>query len=352
MLSFTRSHLSDPALLRDLDARLSAHDGSTAQLIATLAEVDDRKLFLPAGYTSMYAFCVGRLHMSEDAAYKRIQAGRAARQHPALFAALSEGRVHLAAVCLLAPHLTAENAPELIEAATHRSKAQIELMLAERFPRPDLVTSIKPIRPAACPEHVCETREQLAPGQVQSNALVFGAAGQHAPGHVTEPPRPRITPLAPQRFGLQVTIDAETQQLLQDVRALMGHTVPSGDIAAVLRESLRIAKQALAKRRFAESSQPRPGRRTKSARHIPAHVRREVWKRDAGQCTFVSDSGHRCESRTRLEFDHVTPVARGGEATIANIRLRCRAHNQFEAEHVYGERFMNGKREQRALTMT
>ncbi|HUK64778.1 MAG TPA: hypothetical protein VLV15_15660, partial [Dongiaceae bacterium] len=62
--------------------------------------------------------------------------------------------------------------------------------------------------------------------------------------------------------------------------------------------------------------------------------------------TFVSDSGHRCESRLRLEFDHATPLARGGEGTAANLRLRCRAHNQYEAEQAYGESFMRGKREQ------
>jgi hypothetical protein len=144
---------------------------------------------------------------------------------------------------------------------------------------------------------------------------------------------------------MQVTIDAETQELLRDVQALMGHTIPSGDLAAVLRESLRLAKLALERKRFASTSKPRPDRRTRSARHISAHVRREVWKRDRGQCTFVSDTGHRCESRTRLEFDHATPVGRGGEATIANIRLRCRGHNQYEAERVFGESFMRGKRE-------
>ena len=158
-------------------------------------------------------------------------------------------------------------------------------------------------------------------------------------------PPARITPLAPQRFGMQVTLDAETHELLRDVQALLGHTVPSGDLAAVLRESLRLAKQALEKRRFAATEKPRPGRRSKSARGIPAHVRRAVWERDQGRCTFVSDSGHRCEDRTRLEFDHVQPVARGGEATRDNLRLRCRGHNQYEAERVYGERFMRGRRE-------
>jgi len=69
-----------------------------------------------------------------------------------------------------------------------------------------------------------------------------------------------------------------------------------------------------------------------------------VWRRDGGQCTFVSDKGQRCEARSRLEFDHTDPVARGGQATVAGLRLRCRAHNQYEAERVFGTGFMQRKR--------
>ncbi|MFI5370928.1 MAG: hypothetical protein ACHQ52_05155 [Candidatus Eisenbacteria bacterium] len=349
MKSFSRSYLSDAALLQDFGSRLSLDQSNTAELLATMAEIDVRKLYLPAGYPSMYAYSVGHWHMSEDVAYKRIRAARAARRCPALFVALEKGRLHLAAVVMLAPHLRRENAAELIAAATHRTKAQIELLLAQRFPQPDLVTNIAPVpAPSSAPECsglACDTRAQLAPGPVHEPH----EPAQPAPERVTEPPPARVTPLAPQRFAMQLTIDAETRELLRDVQALLGHTVPSGDLAVVLRESLRLAKLALEKRRFAKASVPRPSRRTKSARHISAHVRREVWHRDQGRCTFVSDSGHRCESRTRLEFDHVTPAARGGEATADNIRLRCRAHNQYEAERVFGERFMRGKRERAGL---
>ena len=346
MPRYSLSHLTDQALLRDLAGLVAQDRSTTASMLAHLAEVDARKLYLPAAYPSMFAWCVGELRLSEDAAAKRIQAARLARRFPVIFPALADGRLHLAAVCLLAPHLTTDNAAELIEAAMDRTKAQVEFLIAERFPMPDLVACVALVAAGSskCPEHVCERSEQHAPGHV-TEPLVSETDAQLAPGRVE--PRASVKPLAPQRFGLQVTIDAETQQLLQDVRALMGHTIPSGDLAAVLRESLRITKQALEKRRFAETCQPRRGRRTKSARHIPAHVRREVWKRDQGQCTFVSDSGHRCESCTRLEFDHVIPVARGGEATITNLRLRCRAHNQYEAERVLGESFMRGQRDRR-----
>src|SRR5213594_2499134 len=139
MRSYSLTHLSDAVLIRDL-AALIAHDRvTTAAILAHIAEVDARRLYAPAGYPSMHAYCVGELRFSEDAAYKRIQAARAARQFPALFTALEEGRLHLAAVCLLAPHLTPENADELLKAAAHGTKADIEQLLAERFPGTELL---------------------------------------------------------------------------------------------------------------------------------------------------------------------------------------------------------------------
>jgi hypothetical protein len=58
----------------------------------------------------------------------------------------------------------------------------------------------------------------------------------------------------------------------------------------------------------------------------------------------VSDAGKRCGARTLLEFDHAEPVARGGRSTVDNVRLRCRLHNRYEAERVFGVEFMERKR--------
>jgi len=155
-----------------------------------------------------------------------------------------------------------------------------------------------------------------------------------------------VKPLAPERFGLQCTIGRETHEKLRYVQELLSHQVPAGDLAQVLDRVLEAAIPELERRKFAATSRPRPtpGRRGRDSRHIPAKVRRAVWARDGGRCTFVSDSGRRCECRTGLQFDHVHEYARGGEATVSGIRLRCRAHNQFEAERTYGSEFMRHKR--------
>jgi hypothetical protein len=153
--------------------------------------------------------------------------------------------------------------------------------------------------------------------------------------------------LAPQRFALQLTMSQSTHDKLRYAQALLGHQVPSGDVAEVLDKALDALISQLEKRKFAATSRPRrgQGRPSTGPRHIPAHVKRTVGARDGGQCTFVSEAGRRCPARTRLEFDHVVPVARGGQATVAGIRLRCRAHNQHSAERTFGTAFMRHKRE-------
>jgi 5-methylcytosine-specific restriction endonuclease McrA len=144
-----------------------------------------------------------------------------------------------------------------------------------------------------------------------------------------------------------VTISGAARELLRQAQALLGHTVPSGDVAVIIERALEALVIRLEKQKFAKCDRPRPQRGPAKGRHIPAAVRRAVHERDGGQCTFVSENGKRCESRTRLEYDHVEPAARGGHATVSGIRLRCRAHNQYAAEMIYGEELMRARREAR-----
>ena len=342
MRAYRLDHLSDTVLLRDLAALVAQDRTTTASLLAHVAEVDARRLYLPAGYPSMYAYCVEELHLSEDGAYKRIQAARAARQFPVLFSALAEGRVHMSAVVRLAPHLTPENVDELLTDATHKSKSEVEQLLTQRFPRPDLPTTVQAAAPlpdeqlvpepvgTQVSEPVGAVTEQLVPGQVQALA-----------------PQPTLAPPAPRRFALQVTLEQATHEKLRYAQALLSHAIPSGDVAQVLDRALDALISQLEKRKFGAATKPgRPRRSTTRPRYVPAHVRRAVWERDQGRCTFVGTTGHRCAARRFLQFDHIEPVARGGQATVKNARLRCRAHNQFEAERTFGAGFMSEKREQ------
>jgi len=247
MSNYSLTHLSDGALLHGLKEQVAHDCVTTALMLAHIAEVDARKLYLPAAYPSMTAYCTGELHFSEDAAGKRLHAARAAREFPAIFAAVAEGRLHLSAVVMLAARLAPENVDELIASATHRSKSGIAQLLAERFPRADVPARISALSPGNLDEH--------APGRV--------AAASSPPGHV-EPSK--VTPLAPERYALQCTIGQSTHEKLAYARALLAHQVAPGDLPTVVDRALEALIEQLEKQKFGKTSRPRAGRRGAGAR--------------------------------------------------------------------------------------
>src|SRR5262245_29624047 len=135
------SQLSDSELTESIARLVPAERGATAHLVAHLAEFDARKLHLPAGFPSLFAYCCEVLHLSESEAGNRIVAARTARRFPVVLDLLASGSVNLTTVRLLAPHLTDANHRGLLAEATHRKKEAIEELIAQRFPRPDVVAS-------------------------------------------------------------------------------------------------------------------------------------------------------------------------------------------------------------------
>jgi hypothetical protein len=161
------SHLSDGELKRELASVTARERSSTALVVAHIEDFETRRLYAPAGFPSMFAYCTRELHYSEQAALKRIRAARAARRFPAAVTALAEGRLHLSAVVLLKPHLTRRNAAELLEAASFKTRAEIEQLLAHRFPKADVPTRLQPL---ATPPSGGTRPEQLSPGTVETVA--------------------------------------------------------------------------------------------------------------------------------------------------------------------------------------
>ena len=356
------SRLPDHVLLEGLRSLVARDRLHSAELIAHLAEVERRKLYRPAGYSSLYVYCAHELHMSEAVAYKRIRAARVVRRFPFVLEAIADGRLHLDALKRLARSLNEQNVKELVEAASHRTTREVELLLAERFPKPDAPTVLRPLVTAtaappsaavgdeeevAAPEHDATSPAQLAARPVVHKA--FTEPPEHlAPRIATEPRPPHVAPLSPGRFMLQVTLDQHTHDYLQRAKHLLAAVQPGCDVAQVLERALRELLAKLEQQRFGDTDSPRARRPNCDTRHIPAEIKRQVAERDRKQCTFVSEQGTRCPERSLLEYDHIRPVALGGRSTLENLRLRCRAHNQMEAELLYGSDFMEQQRQRRA----
>ncbi len=150
-----------------------------------------------------------------------------------------------------------------------------------------------------------------------------------------------MKPLAPARYKIQFTVDRETHDKLRRAQDLLRHAIPDGDPATIFEKALTLLLEELSRAKHAATDRPRPARPpaapSEITRHIPAAVRRAVWQRDGGQCAFVGGMG-RCTETGFIEFHHLVPYAAGGAGTIANLALRCRAHNAHEAEQYYGPR--------------
>jgi hypothetical protein len=316
-----------------------------------------RRLHLRLGYDSLTAYCKGDLELKDHEAHRRIEAARCGRHLPLIFEALADGRLHLTAVMLVAPFLAKCDADGLLRECFGKSKREVELVLAHRFPLPDAPTLLTPVTPStAVPDIPAQIVANTRNDSLRSESLsVFPTvyagtssppSGMHLDGRRPPPnllKHARIVPTAPQRWTLQVTISQETHDALRRVQDLLAHAVPDRNVDRVLLRALSELEHKLQVRKFGAGRKGRQRRSTSSdERPIPASIRRAVWQRDGGRCTFLGATGHRCEARARIEFDHIVPIASGGLTTASNLRLRCRAHNQYEARKVFGDALMDG----------
>ena len=305
MTRFDFDHLADASLL-DGTRSLQAQDRlTTALMVARIGEIDSRRLGERLGFASTLAWCIAELRLSEDEAGRRIRAARFGRRYPQLFEALADGRLHLTAVNLIGPHLSKENVDEWIAAATHRTRAEIQTLIAIRRPRPD------------GPDGMVELAD-----------------------YVLDQVSDRVLPTAPQRNLFQCAVGEGVRAMLEEARDLMSHQNPAGKYEAILVEALLLLIPELKKRKFATSGT--------GARRMTSEVKEEVYERDGGRCTWVGETGRRCNSTWQIEFGHIIDVACGGDSSAGNTRCLCRVHNQLEAELRFGAGFMEEKRREAA----
>jgi hypothetical protein len=333
MTNLLPSSLSEHDLLTETKRAAAVERSATAQLLALLAEVDSRGSYLRLGFNSLFAYCTQVLRLSESAAYSRITAARATRRFPTLLSLVDEGALSLTTVGLLSPHLTEQNHAELFDAARLKSKRDIERLVAAIHSQPDIPPSVRalPARPVIA--------DAVAPGSNDGSV-----AAANLPLEPTAPRASRpdlVTPLAPRRYLIRMTVSEETHEKLQRARDLLRHSIPDGDPGAIVDRALTLLLRQAERDKLGAAARPRTlrprdDRASAEGRCVPASVRREVWARDLGRCAFEGSEG-RCRETGGLEFHHVIPFACGGPTTVDNLQLRCRAHNAFEAKEAFGD---------------
>lgn len=339
------TELEDAELLAAVTHAAANERSVTVQLIVLLSELDARRLYLREGCASLFTYCTQVLHLSEHAAYGRITAARAARRFPNLLTLLEEGAITLTTVGLIAPYLTLQNADSLLTIARHQSKREVEQIVAALRPQPPQPSAVRAVPASAAVVGAYSSGAGDQPVADSGPPSNRSAASDTDPDLVDDPgmtsadgngARVSVTTLSPEHYRVHITISRETHEDLRRAQDLLRHVVPTGDPAAIFSRALRLLVKQLERTRMSAVSHPRASRGVApGSRRITAAVRRQVWARDEGRCAFVGSQG-RCTERGFLEVHHLKPFAAGGASTVQNLELRCRAHNVYEAEKVFG----------------
>ena len=281
------------------------------------------------------------------------------------------GAAHDAGQRATAPHRRREAGPSpdagepgrLLERAVHRTKRQVEELVAELAPRPDAPALVRRL-PERGPARgdTADSRDHGARTRAAASSCARALRRRRTPSRRSGVPRSElrpdaveatrpwarpgravpsasIEPLAPGRYKVQFTASAELRDKLDRLRRSCAPRCPT---ATWRRSSTRPSPRSSSGSKPGDSAgrTPRKGpsaaETPPSSRHVPAAVRRTVYERDGGRCRYVDEQGRRCTAREGLEFHHRHPFALGGHHSPEGMALLCRTHNRLLAEIDFG----------------
>lgn len=388
------NHLSDKQLVSALDKLVRTESELTVTIVAHIAQVEERKLYLAEGYSSMFQFLQEKYHYSESSAWRRLSAARALRQFPQVRVSLESQAINLSTLGLIAKVLTSDNCNEILQAASGKSQREVEKMLIQRGENVPGVETIHKgklckdkVKVVAVKAH--QTGIRARDIEAEAPMIALFSAGSASPATSAQELSEQ-EPEAQIAYRIEFYADAELQGKMQMVRNRLSSTYPTGATIAQMLNVLADNYLNGGKRSFVDtpgvdissadtaaerSVEPRgemalgssvqciadpdsqaprtsavsfnTGLHTatvKPSRYLSKTVRDLVRIRDGGRCTFVGTNGKRCGSTWDLEYEHVVAFAKGGSNDASNLTLLCRAHNHYRAEQTFGKEFMRKKK--------
>ncbi len=341
---------------RDLTTHLAEllhrEHGALSDFLIALADFDRERRWLELGHTSLFYFLHRELGLSKGAAFYRKTAAELVQRYPEVIEPLRQGKLCITSVVELAKVITPENRAEVVPRFFHASKREAkavaaELRPAEAAPHRDVVTVPQLAAPAKAVTRLAVATSQATLGAVvqpdEPHSEVTATPAYSQPAAPLPAARPdEVEPLTGDLRRFHTTVSKRFLAKLAAARDALSHSHPGADTETVLEAALDLLLAANDKKRgLVKKPRATPARPSASRRHIPAEVKRAVWTRDGKCCRWPLASGGVCGSTTRLELDHIVPVARGGASTIANLRVTCRFHNQHAARQVFGDAWVD-----------
>ncbi len=323
-----------------------------ADFLLALADFDREQLWRDLGHTSLFYFLRRELRLSAGAAQYRKTAAELIQRFPEVEAAVRKGDLCLSTVVEIAKVITPENRDEVLPRFFGLSRREAEMVAVsirpiEAAPRREVVTAVRAAPAAAGP--VARAGER--PSSPAAAAVALELRPAETPAVAANTPKAAPEPAAPARRDSVEPLDAEWSRLhvtvsrrflakLEAAKDALSHANPGASTEEILAAGLDLLLERHANRKGLVAK-PRKNVRPTKTDAIPAHVKRAAWIRAGGRCEWRFESGERCGSTTRLEFDHLDPRARGGPPTLENIRVHCRPHNDMNARRTFGDEWMD-----------
>lgn len=288
-------NISDTDLIASLKSMNSSENEALAEIILYLSEVDSRKIYRELGHSSLFSYCIQALGYSESAAWRRIQVARCLKSNPEIYQSIRTGRLSFCALVEICKVKEEASKQELFKASEGKSKREVQVLTAKYQP------AVLPKREVIKAKKVIEVRDLFSQESMAPTKEVF---------------------------SITMEVDKDFMNLLDEVKAMIGH-VPTSE---VFRRTLKEfhSKRNVLKRKGEVKENSR-------TRYIPKASKLAVIEKDKGQCSFVSSDGRRCTEKHGLEIDHIKPYAIGGSRDVSNLRLLCKAHNLLMAEKAFGK---------------
>jgi hypothetical protein len=306
--------LSNAARLAKKERELSL------EVLQHLREIERRSLYAERGYPSLFEYVVHELKYSQGAAHRRIASMRLLKEIPEMEEKLERGEISLSTLARAQTFFRQEKH----HVQSREEKIEVLKVLENKSTR--------------------EVERELVCRSSEPERLVLE----------------KLRPISQSHSELKILLNSEMLTELEELKCLLSHSRPKATLRELLEFAVRETVTRLRPRSPTKAPQKRPApgesnmakavvpapepkvsKPVLSLRYITKDIKRRVWERDQGRCTYSDPiSGRQCRSNFHLEYDHIHPVALGGESTQENLRLRCRAHNQLAAIAIYGPQKM------------
>ncbi len=306
--------LTDDLLLKSTLQLAQKERKTTLEVLHHLLEIERRSLFAVLSYSSLFEYTLKELKYSEGAAQRRISSMRLLKEVPEMEKKIESGDLSLSALSQAQTFFRQEKCGieqkrEILISLEKKSRREVERKLLSLSSEP---LKLLPDKLRAVSETHSELKILVEAELLEQIEELRGLVATRAPG-------------------------ATVKDLISYA---IGHTLKELRPKAPKKpEAVLVPPPSAVPKLSAQKLQPLA---MIKSRYIPVEVKREIWERDGGQCSFKDAlSGRRCTSTHGLEYDHIRPFAFGGEPSVDNLRLCCRAHNQLAAVEAFGQQKMS-----------